>query len=79
LDIAPDDIYFACVKYEDIPFDKIHERGNETKRFKRATGAGFKYDFKYDDNNQNLPKHNGIVKTIDDIVNIFKNCLENKN
>jgi len=79
LDIAPEDIYFAVVKYCDIPWDALHERGNDSDKSKRVTGAGYKYDLKYDTKNLNdkkLPKHWGKVATVDDIVKIYEDCLK---
>lgn len=75
LDIAPDNIYFAVTKYKDIPFDIIHERGNETQRTKRTTGVGFKYDFTYKTGDKKIPKYHGIVNTVEDMKNIFEHCL----
>lgn len=76
LDIAPDQIYFSCCKYDDIPWDLLHERGNETNKTKRTTGAGFKWDFKYNANHKKIPRWNGRVNTVYDIITIFKKCNE---
>lgn len=75
LDISTNDIYFSCCHYNSIPFDSLHERGNDSIRTKRVTGNGFKWDFKYDEKNKKKPKYNGLVKTIDDVITIFEKCL----
>lgn len=74
IDVSPNDIYFSCCRYNDIPFKQLHERGNESNRTKRVTGKGFKWDFKYDEKNKKKPKYSKLVKTIDDVISIFKNC-----
>lgn len=76
LDIAPDDIYFSCLKYKNIPFNILHERGNDSNKEKRVTGAGYKYDFKYKETDKKLPRYHGKVTKVQDIINIFKLCLQ---
>ncbi len=74
LDIAPNEIYFSCCKYVNIPWNLLHERGNESKRDKRTTGAGFKWDFKYNEKDKRLPSTYGCVKKVEDIISIFQKC-----
>ena len=41
---------------------------------KRRTGAGFKWDFKYNEKDKRLPSTYGCVKKVEDIVSIFNKC-----
>jgi hypothetical protein len=44
LDIAPNKIFVKGILYDDIDFDKLHQRGAGRKI---ATGAGYKYDYSF--------------------------------
>lgn len=74
LDVAQNEIYFSCCKYDNIPFESLHERGNESKRDKRTTGSGFKWDFRYTEKCKKLPPYHGCVKKVEDIISIFQKC-----
>lgn len=41
--VTPDKLYFKCVRKEDIPFDKLHDRK------KAGTGSGHKWDLTISD------------------------------
>jgi hypothetical protein len=58
LGVTPNDLYIKFVRKENIPFDKLHNRG------KRGTGRGYKWDFKETDMTK--------VTSLQDIKNEFE-------
>lgn len=74
LGIAPNDIYMYCIKIDNIDFENskinykgveinLHNRGKETTK-KRATGAGYKCDFR--------PEQMTLIKSLDDLQRVFE-------
>jgi hypothetical protein len=61
LGIKPNQLLIKFIKKDDIPFDKLHNRGE------RGTGRGYKWDFKEKDMLQ--------INTLDDIKAEFEKCF----
>jgi len=73
LDVTPnDEIYFGVTHYKEIPWTDLHERGKSN----RPTGAGFKWDIKYNVVNSKTPTNWRVCNTVQDMIDTFEECCK---